>query len=375
MQTIFSFALAGFGVYGLSLALVLSFRKSYVPLSNKMLSILVFIFGMFLFQSGLRMEGALDGYKTLDLIIGTLWYWVAPLIFLHGYHLIHPNRGWQRIHALHLIPSLLHVMNVAPIFLLSFEEQNTWLSQGKERSDWLYQLMTTGYVLLAQFLTYIPFAVRILHRYAARHATKISVAGLNRVLITRNAYVVFGVICVVMEVLAFSGRLGNSYVVILLAMMIVIFSLGYIAMARPSALFSQIPFKWAFRSRELPEDEIEIYKSALIQEMEHRVYRDPELTLDRLATNIKLQPRQLSSLIKKEYDMRFNEFINKYRVRAAKQLLLDPKCHHWSILAIGMEVGFNSKSTFNRVFKQVEGTTPSEFQRHHTVDLNPGYGQ
>jgi AraC-like DNA-binding protein len=46
------------------------------------------------------------------------------------------------------------------------------------------------------------------------------------------------------------------------------------------------------------------------------------------------------------------DFINTYRVEEAKKRLIDPAKKHYSILAIAEEVGFNSKSAFNLVFKK-----------------------
>jgi AraC-like DNA-binding protein len=55
------------------------------------------------------------------------------------------------------------------------------------------------------------------------------------------------------------------------------------------------------------------------------------------------------------------------RVEEAKKRLLDPAKKHYSILAIAEEVGFNSKSSFNLVFKKHVHMTPSEFRKSSRV--------
>ena len=59
----------------------------------------------------------------------------------------------------------------------------------------------------------------------------------------------------------------------------------------------------------------------------------------------------------------FPDFINQYRIEEAKKRLLDPAKKHYTVLAIAEEVGFNSKSSFNNVFKKHVKMTPSEFRK------------
>ena len=64
----------------------------------------------------------------------------------------------------------------------------------------------------------------------------------------------------------------------------------------------------------------------------------------------------------------FFDFINGYRIKEAKRLLVDPKGELLTILAIAEEVGFNSKSSFNTAFKKITGMTPTEYKK--SVSLN-----
>jgi AraC-like DNA-binding protein len=58
-----------------------------------------------------------------------------------------------------------------------------------------------------------------------------------------------------------------------------------------------------------------------------------------------------------------NLFINSYRIKEAKRMLLDASFNHLSIEGIARSVGFNSKSAFNATFKKITGMTPSFYQR------------
>jgi AraC-like DNA-binding protein len=90
-------------------------------------------------------------------------------------------------------------------------------------------------------------------------------------------------------------------------------------------------------------------------------WREPELTLADLAHRMRLAPALLSKVINAGTGQNFNDFVNTYRVAEAARRLRDPAFKHYTLLAVALEAGFNSKSTFNRVFKKLNGLTPSEF--------------
>ena len=53
--------------------------------------------------------------------------------------------------------------------------------------------------------------------------------------------------------------------------------------------------------------------------------------------------------------------MNEYRVEEFKRQIQNPQNKHLTLLAVALDCGFNSKSTFNRAFKNATGTTPKEF--------------
>ena len=94
-----------------------------------------------------------------------------------------------------------------------------------------------------------------------------------------------------------------------------------------------------------------------------KLYLDEELSLPLLAEAVKLSPSHLSQVINQQFEKNFFDFVNLYRVEEAKIRLKNPEFSHFSILAIGLDCGFRSKSSFNRAFKKFVGKTPSEFRR------------
>ncbi|TGE15398.1 helix-turn-helix domain-containing protein [Hymenobacter elongatus] len=110
--------------------------------------------------------------------------------------------------------------------------------------------------------------------------------------------------------------------------------------------------------------ELTRWTTRLLRHLEtERPYLAPELTLGELAAQLRTNTSWLSRVINAGCGQNFNDFINEYRVREAEQRLRDPKFRHYTLLAVALEAGFNSKSTFNRVFKKLRGITPSAVER------------
>jgi len=90
-------------------------------------------------------------------------------------------------------------------------------------------------------------------------------------------------------------------------------------------------------------------------------YLDSQLSLHKLATISKIPAGKLSSVINTYADQNFYDFVNTYRVKLIKERLRTDDMELYSILGIAEECGFNSKASFNRVFKKMEGKTPTQY--------------
>jgi AraC-like DNA-binding protein len=94
---------------------------------------------------------------------------------------------------------------------------------------------------------------------------------------------------------------------------------------------------------------------------EEKVYLQPKLSLEQLGNELKLQPRYISSIIQSHYQQSFTHLINNYRVKEVLRKINDPQEKNKTLLALALESGFNSKSSFNQIFKEYTGKTPSSF--------------
>ncbi len=93
-------------------------------------------------------------------------------------------------------------------------------------------------------------------------------------------------------------------------------------------------------------------------------YRDAELSLSSLAEKLGLHTHEVSRIINTVFKKSFNDFINEYRVREVALKMQDRSYDHITLLGLAYESGFNSQSSFHRIFKQFTGRTPLEYKNH-----------
>lgn len=96
--------------------------------------------------------------------------------------------------------------------------------------------------------------------------------------------------------------------------------------------------------------------------IKEKPYLDSDLTLPKLAERLNVSTHHLSQVINEVHDKNFFNFINKYRIEEVKRKIQDPKYQNYTLLGIAYESGFNSKSAFNRAFRNITGTTPSKYR-------------
>jgi len=89
-------------------------------------------------------------------------------------------------------------------------------------------------------------------------------------------------------------------------------------------------------------------------------YADEDMRLQTLAEALKMSPHQLSELVNVNLQMSFIQYVNSHRILIACKMLEE---EDRNILSVAYAVGFNSKSAFNRVFRQLVGTSPREFRK------------
>jgi AraC-like DNA-binding protein len=147
---------------------------------------------------------------------------------------------------------------------------------------------------------------------------------------------------------------------------IFIYVIGYFSLKQPELFKVSEEQKIVQKKERLSENESAILKDRLDSLMTNeRVFMENDLTLSDVAKQLKTSTNNISWVLNTVYDTTFYDFINGYRVKEFIQKIENKEHLNHTILALSLDSGFNSKSTFNKAFKILMKDTPSNFIKNH----------
>lgn len=142
----------------------------------------------------------------------------------------------------------------------------------------------------------------------------------------------------------------------------------YIVRLKQKGLIQVQPVKAEkYKGTKIPEKQ----SSAIINEMkrvmvEKKPYLNAEFKLADLASEINCSLHEISQVLNQDLNQSFPDFVNRYRVEEVKKRLEDKAYDRFTFFAIAQQCGFNSKTSFYRIFKNETGKTPADYVK----DLN-----
>ncbi|MEZ4874976.1 MAG: AraC family transcriptional regulator [Flavobacteriaceae bacterium] len=158
-----------------------------------------------------------------------------------------------------------------------------------------------------------------------------------------------------------------SYDSIWVAIPVFIYVIGYFSLKQPE-LFSIVEEKQKDlqKKERIPETEALLLQKKLDSLMHNeKVFLQNDLTLADVADRLQTSTNNLSWLLNQVYKTTFYDFINAHRVQEFIKKVENQEHLKHTILALSMDVGFNSKSTFNKAFKETMRDTPSNYIKKH----------
>jgi AraC-like DNA-binding protein len=358
-------------------------RTSNILLGVFFLSIALNLLDVFLLMTGFYFSYPfLAGWgNCLPLLFGPLLYFYTRSVIYKEFHF--RNKKW-----LHFLPFLLFFTCTEGYYLFLPSTVQSTLLHNLSAHHFPKAFAIVSPLILAQFVIYAILSLQLVSIYkkaANQHFSDRRQTDMSWLYFTLFFFIGIMLLATLNGLLAQTAAASyyllafNGLIVILL---VFINQLLLKALRQPNFFSSEaepdrniesgIPaggsqpraHPTAPRTQDNPMAGKEKIAAAVIQFMQtQKPYLESELTLDQLATQLSLKPKILSQSINEVLGKNFFDFINHYRIEEARRLLTNPKDEKITILEVLYEVGFNSKSSFNTLFKKYTGLTPTEFRR------------
>ena len=340
--------------------------------ANRLLAILMLAFTVFLASTVYYGSGLFARWPHFFGVSYHTPFIFGPLVYL--YARAASDRSWRftRHQWLHFVPVAITIGSTIPMYALS----------GAEKIELLRQFMAgnvpTRLVVFDafKFLSGIGYSIATV-LLVVRHQREVRNSYSNTERVNLRWLLWFAGAAAFIWVLAISIDSGSSESAIRddhvsLAMALMIYAIGYMGLRQPEIFH--------YETREFPipptvehpadpyersglnDSEAENLRVALVALMEtEQPWKDSELTLAQLAERLETTPHKLSEVLNAQVGQTFYDFVNGYRVREVQRRIKAGEAKKLKMLALALDAGFASKSTFNDVFKKHTNQTPSAF--------------
>ncbi len=311
-----------------------------------------------LMGTGMVAAGHTFRYPMLSLLVITGIYTIGPLHYFYYCSLLFPEKEFSSRSLLHFLPAAVVLVIEIIFHLQPVGIRREIIAEVFARDSYhpFKILIFTGSLFILSYM-YRVFreVVAVRNEEEVRRSAR-AVMAANFLAVMGIIFLSTGLVTARQGIL----RLGNILVALLLVTI-------FLAHRRYPEFFQilkrEICARRYHNSMLGGIDTESLYHQVLAMMTEERLYRDADLSLQKLADLLSITPHQLSEFFNNRLSMNFPMFINVYRVEEAKRILIDePEA---GILSICYQAGFNSKSSFNTVFKKQTGMTPLQFRREN----------
>ncbi|MEM9548979.1 MAG: hypothetical protein AAGA77_23535 [Bacteroidota bacterium] len=334
-------------------------RKANMILSLLLLCATIMLTGRFLFYRYLN-EWIFQWSLWVDIIILLF----GPLLYTYVRRLLLDEDKYYNLPALHFLPAIsLALVSAYSVITYSPHEY--------------YELFTSGY--LNYFFTLIVVVGIISNAYYLYHSFKLIVEyrkEMKSILSFRQKqidYLWAFLIAVAIFLIAWLVSFINSSVLkysiwlinydsVWVSISLFVYLVGYFSLKQPELFrLTQINENKSQKER-LSKSEINSFRSLIDKLMnEQKLFLDPDLTMKNLADNMQTSTNNVSWLLNSVYNVNFYDFVNGFRVDEFVRRVEQGQHVHRTILGLSKDVGFKSKSTFYKSFKNILHKTPNQF--------------
>ncbi|MDZ7897970.1 MAG: helix-turn-helix domain-containing protein [Arcicella sp.] len=326
--------------------------------SNRFLALLIFTITLWLIDHFLRIA---DIYgQNANLYFLPIFYSFAfgPLIYFYVKSLVNQLFIFQKKDFLHFIPVVFQAGLYLFLTTKNYDFKNWyWMN--------VHQFITYKIEFDGTFISmliYLVLSIQMLKNYQIYVVNNFSETSKIRLNWLKIILIILVVLCVqwLIEIILrdfFNLYFNYDYSVQILGIMALTLAIGGIRQAN----LSEVNFEEEIAQKSHIQVDNQVLQQIKLGMDSRKLYLNPTLTLAEFARELKLNPKTISQQINTGLGKSFNDFVNEYRVEEVKLRLNSPDLERLTILGIAYESGFNSKTTFNRIFKDFTGLAPRDF--------------
>ena len=353
---------------------VLLFTKKNKSLSDSVLAAWLITIGIYLLNYYLYHQGYWERYPHLVGVLHPFPLLFGPFLYLYISFSLRKDQhfGWRDL--LHFVPFILLYMTMLPFYFGYSAEEKIRVDQMDTASEFRILMMISLICFVLSGVTYTVLSYLKIGKYQRlitqnfAYAGKISLEWLKFMIL--GLAVIVGVVTVLYALQEGAGIAFGFNIDLLFFLLIVlfIFLFGYFGI-RYQGIFSEgiqegneivdPRSNGGYKKSGLKKSEALSLRAQLHEVMSTRKpYLEPKLSLSDLAAQLHTSPNNLSQVINQYEQKNFYDFINEYRVKEFIERASLPEYKNLNLLGIAYDSGFNSKSSFNEVFKKQTGLTP-----------------
>ncbi|MFD2514125.1 helix-turn-helix domain-containing protein [Pontibacter locisalis] len=327
--------------------------------ANILLGLFLLLFNFGSLHSFFLSSGLVDQHKWLLGFPSLFVFWFGPLLYFYTSSVATNNFTWKRSYNWWFVPAaaellgnfILLSLGTEQLFKLAYNEYFTWGAAIHSFAASLFSIYFTfrSLSLIKSSAGLSAIKQRWLKYILYYFMGRFVFWSLYFVLVLVQSY----------EVIQYTPEVISFFALMDFIAVFAISIFSFKHMHEIHTIQKEAPYTLS------PEQETLYFNNLLRLMKQERLYRKSDLKLNEVASLLQTNVKYVSQLIKLRTGHSFTSFINTYRIEEVKSRILDEQFRHLTIIAIAEDCGFNSKATFNRVFKEMEGTSPKAYREQH----------
>ena len=329
----------------------------------------------------------------LSIVLNNFQSWIlAKHLFQHKFMLDYIQIPWHFLTAPFFYMFLIHYLEIAdksikilkiviPLFIIAVIAQISFVAlfsgnQDATKLDFVYERYTSIEEIISFIISFgfFGYAFYVLYKKEKLFPKILSFDNLRWIYtffkLGAVIYLLWIIALIIKVKMNFSGFIF-SYYPLRIATTLLIFWIGYQSIIQLNLLKERKSLRSRLKVKKAANSKVEIQTETKNDEaflkihqyvLEHKKFIEAKITRESLATELGMSKSKLSAIMNAGAQKSFIDYMNELRVNQAKQLLIDTNYKQYTTTALGLESGFNSKSTFYTVFKKHTGKTPAEYR-------------